>query len=119
MGPSLDGALYQLTALNLVNEAILFSLDQGFLLIEEADVSPWAKRAAPIAEQMFSALHSIQRAHNEIRFEFDGRLIIVYEITDSVLLLLSADPQINFSLLDLGVKSVTAKVKEPTEDIED
>lgn len=119
MGSSLDGALYQLTALNLVDEAVLFSLDQGFLLTEGAEVSAWAKRTAPIVEQVFSALHSIRRTHNEIRFEFDDRLIIAYEITDSILLLLSADPQINFSLLDLGVKSVTTKIKEPFVEADD
>lgn len=112
MVPSLKDTLAQLTAVQGVKEAFLYSREEGSMEPHAAEASSWAKAAATIAEQLFSALRTISRSHDEICFQFDDRLIAAYEMSDSTLLLLAVEPQFNASMVDLGLKSASPKPLE-------
>lgn len=112
MGDAIEGALAQLTAMKGVNDASVYSLEHGLFSTVPVEQQAWVRNAAAIVEQIFSSVHSVAMAHNEICLEFDDRLIAVYEISDAVLVLLSTERRINLPMVGMGVKGVAGKIRE-------
>lgn len=112
MDQTLEGVLAQLTALNGVHHASLFSEGQGFFSTLPVERQAAMRNAAAMIGQIFAALRTIDMGHNEVYVEFENHLITAYEIPDAILVLLSTERRINFPMVAMGVKSVTAKIKE-------
>lgn len=62
-------------------------------------------------EQMFSALQSIGKAHNEVYFSLGEMQLIGYIFHDDYLVVLLTDSKINLPLVHMGVKSASVKIR--------
>lgn len=62
-------------------------------------------------EQVFAALETIGKDHNEIYFSFADKMIAVYMLADGKIVLLLTDRKINLPLITMGVKAAANKLQ--------
>ncbi|MBU0500483.1 MAG: hypothetical protein KJ558_09660 [Gammaproteobacteria bacterium] len=112
MDQTLNAVLAQLTGLKGVNHASIYSGEHGFYSTIPEEQQAGALNASELIALVFATLRSVDKTHNEVYLEFDDGLITVYELPDSVLVLLSTDKKINFPMVGMGVKAVSATIRK-------
>jgi hypothetical protein len=66
---------------------------------------------AQMIEQIFSALQSIDKSHNELYFSVEDKLLAAYLMYDSYIAILLTEKKINFPLIHMGIRSASTKLK--------
>lgn len=64
-----------------------------------------------LIDQIFSALTSIGKSHNEIYFSIGDKFLVAYLMHETVIAILLTDKQINFPLVNMGIKSAATKIQ--------
>ncbi|MBU0656207.1 MAG: hypothetical protein KJ914_13885 [Gammaproteobacteria bacterium] len=67
--------------------------------------------AAPMLEQVFAALQTIQQDHEEMYIAIGDQQLIAYQIKDCGTVLLLTEKRVNIPLVHMGVKSAGNKLK--------
>jgi hypothetical protein len=67
--------------------------------------------AEEVIEQIFTALLEIERSYDEIYFSVGENYLAAFLMHDNHIALLLTDKKINFPLINLGVKSASAKIR--------
>lgn len=112
MGQTLNAVLAQLTALKGVNHASIYSGEHGFYSTMPEGRQAEIINAGEMIAMIFATLRSVDKTYTEVYLEFDGGLITAYEIPDSILVLLSTEKKINFPMVGMGVKAVSAIIRK-------
>lgn len=66
---------------------------------------------AGMVEQVFSALQSIDKSHDELYFSVEDKLLAAYLMHGSYIAILLTEKKINFPLIHMGIRSASAKIK--------
>ncbi len=74
---------------------------------EKGDILATARRV----EQVFSSLQVLEKAHDEIYFSLEDKYLAAYLMYDSHIALLLTDKKINFSLVHMGIRAASAKIR--------
>jgi len=64
-----------------------------------------------LVEQIFAALESIGKDHNELYFSFADKLIVAYALSNCGVVMLVTDKKINLPLIHMGVKAAASKIR--------
>lgn len=73
----------------------------------QSDILATAQRV----EQVFSSLQAIDKAHDEIYFSVEDKYLAAYLMYDFHIALLLTDKKVNFSLIQMGIRSASAKLR--------
>lgn len=63
-----------------------------------------------LIEQIFSALKAIDKSHNEIYFSIGDKFLVGYLMHETCIAILLTDKKINFPLINIVIKSASAKI---------
>ena len=75
------------------------------------DMSDSMALSHDLIDQIFSALKAIDKSHNEIYFSIGGKFLVGYLIHETCVAILLTDKKINFPLVNMGIKSASAKIQ--------
>ncbi|MCK5903533.1 MAG: hypothetical protein KAG28_10350 [Cocleimonas sp.] len=64
-----------------------------------------------LIDQIFAALKSINKSHNEIYFSIGEKFLVGYLMHETCVAILLTDKNINFPLVNMGIKSATTKIQ--------
>ncbi len=73
----------------------------------KGDILATARRV----EEIFSSLQAIDKAHDEIYFSIEDKYLAAYLMYDFHIALLLTDKKINFSLVHMGIRAASAKIR--------
>ena len=106
----MENILSAINKLNGVHHVCLYRDNQDILSTftdEHQDIESMAQ----MIEQIFSALQSIDKSHNELYFSVEDKLLAAYLMYDSYIAILLTEKKINFPLIHMGIRSASAKLK--------
>ena len=106
----MENILSAINKLNGVHHVCLYRDNQDVLSTfpdEHQDIESMAQ----MIEQIFSALQSIDKSHNELYFSMEDKLLAAYLMYDSYIAILLTEKKINFPLIHMGIRSASAKLK--------
>ncbi len=106
----MEKVLENMNRLKGVHHSCIYHESNGiFSTFPEAkgDILSTARRV----EQVFSSLQSIDKAHDEIYFSVEDKYLAAYLMYDSHIALLLTDKKINFSLIHMGIRAASAKIR--------
>jgi predicted regulator of Ras-like GTPase activity (Roadblock/LC7/MglB family) len=106
----MENILTAINKLNGVHHVCLYR-DEKDLLSTFPDDQHGIESMAQMIDQVFTALQSIDKSHNEIYFSVEDKLLAAYLMYDSYIAILLTDKKINFPLIHMGIRSATAKLK--------
>jgi predicted regulator of Ras-like GTPase activity (Roadblock/LC7/MglB family) len=106
----MENILTAINKLNGVHHVCLYR-DEKDLLSTFPDDQQGIESMAQMIDQVFTALQSIDKSHNEIYFSVEDKLLAAYLMYDSYIAILLTDKKINFPLIHMGIRSATAKLK--------
>ncbi len=74
---------------------------------DKGDMLATAKKV----EEVFSSLQTLDKAHDEIYFSVEDNYLAAYLMYDFHIALLLTDKKINFSLVHMGIRAASAKIR--------
>lgn len=69
-----------------------------------------------IVDQIFSALESVNKSHNELYFGIDSGYLAAFRLQDGYVALLLTDKKINVPMISMAIKSASQTIKQQAED---
>jgi predicted regulator of Ras-like GTPase activity (Roadblock/LC7/MglB family) len=106
----MENILTAINKLNGVHHVCLYR-DNKDMLSTFPDEHQGIESMAQMIEQVFSALQSIDKSHNELYFSVEDKLLAAYLMYDSYIAILLTEKKINFPLIHMGIRSASAKLK--------
>jgi len=106
----MENILSAINKLNGVHHVCLYRDNQD-MLSTFPDEHEGIESMAQMIEQIFSALQSIDKSHNELYFSVEDKLLAAYLMYDSYIAILLTEKKINFPLIHMGIRSASAKLK--------
>ncbi len=103
--------LKKIVALRGVHYACIYKSDEVLVSTFPESNEDGIATVTQAIEQMFSALQSIGKAHNEVYFSLGEMQLIGYIFHDEYLVVLLTDSKINLPLVHMGVKSASVKIR--------
>ncbi|MDD5391519.1 MAG: hypothetical protein PHE17_00735 [Thiothrix sp.] len=107
----MEGILRKIQSLNGVHEVCIYRDGESVAsTLPEHQVGA-VGGVFHLVEQIFAALESIGKDHNELYFSFADKLIAVYALSDCGIVMLVTDKKINLPLIHMGVKAAASKIR--------
>ena len=72
-------------------------------------------RSSHVVSQIFSALESVDKSHNELYFGIDKGYLAAFRLQDGYIALLLTDKKINVPMISMGIKSASQTIKQQTD----
>ena len=68
-----------------------------------------------VVSQIFAALESVDKSHNELYFGIDSGYLAAFRMQNGYIALLLTDKKINVPMLSMGIKSASQTIKQQTD----
>ena len=106
----MEAIVESITKLKGVHHASIYQNGKRLASTFPGDEVSLAK-AQEIIDQIFTALLAIERSYNEIYFSVGEQFLVAFLLHDNHIALLLTEKKINFPLINMGVKSASAKIR--------
>lgn len=73
-------------------------------------------RSSHVIGQLFSALESVNKSHNELYFGIDSGYLAAFRLQDGYVALLLTDKKINVPMISMAIKSASQTIKQQAEE---
>ncbi len=107
----LEQVITNISRLRGVNYAFLYKDGEQLASSFPEDKNESMMQTAEMVEQVFSALESIEKTHNEMYFSVASQYLAAFRLHDSYFALLLTEKKINFPLIHMGIKSASEKIR--------
>lgn len=78
---------------------------------QDAQVTAMSK-SSDVINQIFFALESVHKSHNELYFGIDNGYLAAFRLYDGSVILLLTDKKVNFPMLSMAIKSASETIKQ-------
>ena len=73
-------------------------------------------KSSHVIGQLFSALESVNKSHNELYFGIDNGYLAAFRLQDGYVALLLTDKKINVPMISMAIKSASQTIRQHAED---
>lgn len=74
--------------------------------------------SSEVIQQLFLALESVEKTHNEIFFAVNGGYLAGFKLHAGHIAVLLTDKKLNFPMISMGIKSASERLKQASEYVE-